>query len=229
MLSRKNNKNKAGFQKKVHRLLTELSPPSKIMQTFPVLQVTAKILPSISKHTSPFWKQVSDDRQYTTIVPEPSHELIVNVFKTGMRYIFKRELSNAARKAELGAQLDHGNHYLSKFSASNANEVTRLFVIDVTHGFSFLFPMWIVPLVKKKPWYSHADWRNNIPSTTRDIDSKKIVSPRTSLSLLRTSVDASVNSQIDMDAYPDMIYGFCQTRMSHYILSLRLCHSRYCL
>lgn len=86
-----------------------------------------------------------------TIVPEPPHKLIVNVFKNGMRYIFKQELYNTARKAELGAQVDHWNHCLAKFLASNANKVTRLFLIDVTHGFSFPFPMWIVPFVKKSP------------------------------------------------------------------------------
>ena len=41
------------------------------------------------------------------------------------------------------------------------------------------------------------------------------------LSFLITSEDVSVNSQCDMDAYPETVYGFCLSRTIHFIVALR--------
>ena len=45
-----------------------------------------------------------------------------------------------------------------------------------------------------------------------------------SYSLTRTAkgLPVSVNSRIDMDAYPEMIFGWCLLRILHLIVSLRL-------
>jgi hypothetical protein len=42
------------------------------------------------------------------------------------------------------------------------------------------------------------------------------------LSYSMSSDDASVNSRIDMDMYSEMIYGWCLSRVVHYIVALRL-------
>jgi hypothetical protein len=44
------------------------------------------------------------------------------------------------------------------------------------------------------------------------------------LSFPLTFPSASVNSQIDMDAYTEMIYGWCLTRIIHFIVALRLAY-----
>ena len=37
-----------------------------------------------------------------------------------------------------------------------------------------------------------------------------------------TTPDVSVNKRIDMDKYPEMIYGWCLTRLIHFVVALRL-------
>jgi hypothetical protein len=44
------------------------------------------------------------------------------------------------------------------------------------------------------------------------------------LSFSLTEPDMSVNSRIDMDQYPEMFYGWCISRVVHFIVSLRLAH-----
>ena len=154
------------------------------------------------------------------VIPgHPMLEYLVSLFQHGMPYLFSRELSEEERMAELKSQLVRGNH---KSAAANLAEVSRLLSKDVTHGFCLPFRSADVDKIKGglvQPC-GLASQFSLLEDGSRV--SKERLTHDLSFSL--TATDASVNKRVDMDLYPEMVYGWCLLRVIHFTVHLRGSH-----
>jgi len=149
----------------------------------------------------------------------PHFDTLAKMFTEGFDYHLTRELSEEERIVELSAQLTRGNH---KSAKENEREVQLLLEGDVRHG--FVFPVWESALSMVKGCMLQPGGMVRQLSLKAD-GSRKVKNRFThDLSFSISSEDASINSRIDMDRYPDMVYGWCLQRILHYLAALR---SRY--
>ena len=86
-------------------------------------------------------------------------------------------------------------------------------------GFQFVIPIELVPLIPNamvQPVGLAKQW-------TLDEEGNRVVKYRITqdLSYLETE-EVSINSRIDMDKYPEMVYGWALPRIIHFIVALRL-------
>ena len=147
-------------------------------------------------------------------------EKLAELLTNGMDYIFSREISESERKEEVKAMLIRGNH---KSAQSEQAQVAILVAKDVLHGFTIPIPVDIVtriPGAMVQPLGLVQQW-------TVDPDGKRVIKFRLtqdlSFSTDKKAAPTSINSRVDMEAYPEMIYyGWCLPRILHYIISLRL-------
>ena len=119
-----------------------------------------------------------------------------------MPYLFSQELSKEERYAELSSQVSRGNH---KSASSNLEEVSKLLAKDVKHGFCLPFRSSEVRKIKKgmvQPCGIASQF-------SLQEDGSRIAKERLThdLSYCLTSADASVNKRVDMELYPEMVYG----------------------
>jgi hypothetical protein len=149
----------------------------------------------------------------------PDFEFFSEVLTNGMDYRFKEELSGDERKAEMEAIILQGNHQSVK---EDSDEVAKLLAKDVLH--SFLLPVRpaIVPSIAK----AMVQPAGVVKQFLLQEDGTRTLKRRLTQDLLfpLTFWDASVNNRIDMDAYTEMIYGWCLTRLIHFIVALRLAY-----
>jgi hypothetical protein len=99
------------------------------------------------------------------------------------------------------------------------NAVTRLLAKDVTHGFSMPFSLDIVTLI---PGALAQPLRMAKQVTLNDAG-ERIPKYRLTqdLSFSFSQEDCLVNDRIDMDQYNEMIYGWCLSRIIHFVIALR--------
>jgi hypothetical protein len=128
------------------------------------------------------------------------------------------EISEDERETEVLAMLARGNH---KSAQDEPAIVEKLLTKDVIHGFSIVIPIEHVPLIPNamvQPVGLAKQW-------TLDEDGNRIIKYRITQDLsLTTSKDLpmSINSRIDMDQYPEMVYGWALPLIIHFIVALRL-------
>jgi hypothetical protein len=148
-------------------------------------------------------------------------KFLMSLLTSGMPYIFKSELDNVTKVAELKTLLSRGNHKSSK----DLPDVTReLLEKDVTHGFSIPIPIHAVsaipgaavqPLGIARQWTTGEDGERKVKfRMTQDL----------SFSSTKTGPPRSINQRVDMAAYPEMVYGWCLPRIMHYIVAVRLAY-----
>jgi hypothetical protein len=156
------------------------------------------------------------DQLELVIGNHPGFPELKNILSQGMSYRFSEELSDDERVAELNAILQRGNH---KSTCNNEAEAKALLAKDVTHGFS----MPVLPGVVTKIKGAMAQPLGLAVQTTLDEAGKRVLKYRLTqdLSFSITSDTAAINQRIDMDAYPEMIYGWCLLRILHFIAALR--------
>jgi hypothetical protein len=115
--------------------------------------------------------------------------------------------------------INQANH---KSADNKPSVVNKLLLKDVTHGFSLLLPpetitriqgALVQPLGLAKQWSlnQHGD---RIPKYRLAQD----------LSFSITQNACSINDQIDMKEYAEMIHGWCLGRILHFIIAIRLAH-----
>ena len=99
--------------------------------------------------------------------------------------------------------------------------MSKLLNKDVTHGFAVLIPKSFVPEIPGaavQPLGMAKQW-------TLDEAGERMIKFRItqdlSFSSNRIGPPVSINSRVDMAAYPEMVYGWCLPRIVHYIASLR--------
>jgi hypothetical protein len=149
----------------------------------------------------------------------PNFAFFSNVLENGMDYCFTEELSESQRQAEVTAMMKRGNHQSVQ---EDSEAVAKLLAKDVLHGFSIPLSPDLIPDLANamvqpagvvKQFLLQADGSREMKSRlTQD------------LSFPLTSLSASVNKRIDMGACAEMIYGWCLSRVIHFIVALRLAH-----
>ena len=72
-------------------------------------------------------------------------DYLIEIFKGGMPYLVKRELSDEERAQEVKFQLARGNH---KSATSKLAEVVTLLEKDVVHGFCLPIASSVVHLIR---------------------------------------------------------------------------------
>jgi hypothetical protein len=149
----------------------------------------------------------------------PNFDELEEVITNGMPYRYVVELEEEQTSKEVSAQIQRGNH---KPAQANPEQVGMLLAKDVAHGFAMVVPTDVVPLIPGamvQPTGLAEQW-------VLDNNGKRKVKYRITqdLTYAETAKEEpiSVNSRIDMKAYPEMIYGWCLPRIIHFIVALRL-------
>jgi hypothetical protein len=138
-----------------------------------------------------------------------------------MDYRYSRTITNEERTLERTSLLAHGNH---KSANGEPDQIDRLLKKEVHHGFAIPVPIDVVAKIKQSSVQplGLAKQLGLSSDGTRKI--KYRMTQDLSYSHTRTANDlpVSVNSRIDMNAYPEIIFGWCLLRIIHLIVSLRL-------
>ncbi len=176
----------------------------------------------IRAHSSSTLGFGSEFRSVTELQPllgrHPHFGKLADLLTNGMDYVFTRELSEPERKKEVEAMLKRGNH---KSAQEEQEQVAKLIAKDVLHGFTIPIPIGTVrsiPGVMVQPLGLVQQW-TVAPGGERVI--KFRLTQDLSFTADKDSAPMSINSRVDMSAYPEMIYGWCLPRIMHYIVSLR--------
>jgi hypothetical protein len=149
----------------------------------------------------------------------PNFDELEEVITNGMPYRYAVELEEEQRAKEVSAQIKRGNH---KLAQANPEQVGMLLAKDVAHGCAMVVPTDLVPLIPGamvQPTGLAEQW-------VLDNNGKRKVKHRITQDLTYAETEKeepnSVNSRIDMKAYPEMICGWCLPRIIHFIVALRL-------
>jgi len=149
----------------------------------------------------------------------PAFDYIEDLFRRGMPYHFSEDLSEKDRQEELRAQLARGNH---KSASADPEKVSALLAKDVKHGFSM--PVRVEALDDLKGALVQPCGLATQFGLTPD-GSRKLKKRLThDLTYSMTGPRRSVNSRVDMEKYPEMVYGWCLSRTIHFIVALRTEH-----
>ena len=153
----------------------------------------------------------------------PNFLALAQILATGMPYVFTRELDPVTKLTELETLLARGIH---KSAKEFPDQVAALLAKDVLHGFTIPIPTRTVrkiPGSAVQPLGLASQW-------TLDENGNRVLKFRMtqdlSFSSHQTGEQMSINSRIDMTAYPEMFYGWCLPRIVHYILALRAKHPK---
>lgn len=155
----------------------------------------------------------------TVIGQHPSFGYIEKIVSEGMDYECTRNLSEEERRVELRAQIERGNH---KSASENTDEIQKLLLKDVTHGFSLPIKADIIGRLQGamvQPCGMVSQF-----SLQADGSRKKKNRLTHDLSFSLAVPDGSVNDRIDMSVYPELVYGWCLIRVVHFIVCLRAKH-----
>jgi hypothetical protein len=147
----------------------------------------------------------------------PNFDFFSDILANGMDYRFTEELSEDQRKEELAAMMKRGNH---KSVQEDSEAVAALLAKDVLQGFSLPVSPDLVPSLA----HAMVQPAGVVKQFSLQEDGLRVLKRRLTqdLSFPLTTPSASVNKRIDMDAYVEMIYGWCLSRLIHFIVALRL-------
>jgi hypothetical protein len=147
----------------------------------------------------------------------PNYPFLKQMLEQGFQYFLSRELSEEERMEEFEAQFSRGNHK----SVSQENEAIALSLLenDVKHGFAL--PIHAERLKHIKGVHLQPAGMVQQFSLNADGSRKRKNRSTHDLSFSITQKDASINERIDMSCYPDMVYGWCFSRIIHYLAALR--------
>ena len=159
------------------------------------------------------------DELETILGSHPNFGFFSEVLAQGMDYRFTDELSEEQRKAEVAAMMERGNHQSVQ---EDSDAVAKLLAKDVLQGFSLPVSPFLVPDIAN----AMVQPAGVVKQFSLQEDGSRILKRRLTqdLSFPLTFPTASVNKRIDMDAYAEMIYGWCLSRVIHFIVALRLAY-----
>jgi hypothetical protein len=140
----------------------------------------------------------------------PNYKFVRNMVEEGMDYMFVTELDEDQRIHEMEANLARGGH---KSVTDHQDHLVRLLDRDVNYGFAMPIPKRSVHVTSQFTILENGS-RTKKQRLTHD------------LTYAATFQSASINSRIDMTKYPEMIYGWCFSRVIHFIVALRAEHPR---
>ena len=146
----------------------------------------------------------------------PHFPFFRKILTHGMDYSVVEDLTPKEQFEELHANLLRGNH---KSATSDPETTKSQLHKDVKHGFSMPFPAdqvqklvgaQVQPCGLARQFALQADGSRVLKSRlTHD------------LSYELTKPNASVNNRIDMEKYPEMVFGWCLPRIIHSVVALR--------
>jgi hypothetical protein len=136
-----------------------------------------------------------------------------------MDYRFTESLSEDQRTAEVAAMIERGNHQSVQ---EDRDEVAKLLAKDVLHGFSLpVSPILVPDIVGVMVQPAGVVKQFSLQEDGSSVLKRRLTQD---LSFLLTFPSASVNKRIDMGEYVEMIYGWCLSRIIHFIVALRLAY-----
>ena len=209
---------------------TPVSPPIRFENTVEAAEANAELLETVQfdierlvrkypKSTLGYGSEFRTVAQLESLIGRHPHfRNLSRVLEFGMDYVFSWDLDSATKSEELQNLLARGNH---KSAQEVPDQVSALITKDVTHGFSIPLPTRILhkipnaaiqPLGVAKQWTVDGEGNRTVKfRMTQDL----------SYSSNRRGPPRSINSRIDMTAYPEMIYGWCLPRILHYLVAVR--------
>ena len=155
----------------------------------------------------------------------PNFEPLSRIISSGMPYVFTRELDKVTRLTELKTLLQRGNH---KSAKECPKQLKELLAKDVIHGFTIPLPVRTVhniPNAAVQPLGITRQW--TLDAQGERVEKFRMTQDLSFSSGSSSTATTSINSRIDMSAYPEMIYGWCMPRIIHYVLALRVKHPGY--
>jgi hypothetical protein len=129
-----------------------------------------------------------------------------------MDHRFTESLSEDQRTAEVAAMTERGNHQSVQ---EDRDEVAKLLAKDVLHGFSLP----VSPILAPDIVGVMVQPAGVVKQFSLQEDGSRVLKRRLTqdLSFPLTFPSASVNKRIDMGACVEMIYGWCLSRIIHFI------------
>ncbi len=159
------------------------------------------------------------DQLQTVLGGHPKFQVLKGSVGNGMNCRFKKDMSEEERLRELRGMTDRGNHKSADEESEKALELPSK---DVAHGFSIPVSPGIIDKIKGamvQPFGLATQF-----GLAAD-GSRKVKHRLTQdLSFSLTEPEMSVNSRTDVDQCPEMFCGWCLSRVTHFIVSLRLSH-----
>ena len=179
-----------------------------------------KVIGAHGKSTLGFGSEFRTVEELRPLLGRHVHfDKLADLLTNGMEYVFNRTLSEEERAKEVKAMLARGNH---KSAQEEQGQVGKLIAKDVLHGFTIPIPVGIVeaiPGAMVQPLGLVKQW-------TVGLDGERVIKYRLtqdlSFSSDRTAEPVSINARVDMEYYPEMIYGWCLPRIIHYVVALRI-------
>jgi hypothetical protein len=177
----------------------------------------------LAKHqqtTLNFGSEFRPINDLTTILgSHPNFDFFSDVLENGMDYRFTEELSEDQRQAEVAAMMERGNH---KSAQEDSEAVAKLLAKDVLQGFSLPVSPDLIPDMA----HAMVQPAGVVKQFSLQEDGSRTLKRRLTqdLSFPLTSPKVSVNKRIDMSEYVEMIYGWCLSRIIHFIVALRLAY-----
>jgi hypothetical protein len=149
----------------------------------------------------------------------PNFGFFSEVLERGMDYRFTDYLTEAQRQAEVTAMMKRGNH---KSVQKDSDAVAKLLEKDVLQGFFLPVSPDLVPNLA----HAMVQPAGVVKQFSPQEDGSRVLKSRLTqdLSFPLTFPNASVNKRIDMEAYVEMMHGWCLSRVIHFIVALRLAH-----
>jgi hypothetical protein len=152
------------------------------------------------------------------LAKHPLFTFVAKILSEGMDYEYHvgKQLTESERLVEMSGQLQRGNH---KSVGDEIEKVRTLLTKDVTHGFTVPLPVVCVPQIKGamiQPLGVVKQWALNEKGT-------RVAKFRLTqdLSFSLDARDHSVNGRVDLQRYPEMVYGWCMPRILHLVSALR--------
>jgi hypothetical protein len=149
----------------------------------------------------------------------PNYKFVRNMVERGMDYIFTTDLDEGQQIHEMEANISRGGH---KSASDHQAHLVRLLDRDVKYGFAMPIPKLSVHSLKGA-MVQPAGVTSQFTILENGSRTKK-QRLTYDLTYAATFPGASVNSRIDMKKYPEMIYGWCFSRVIHFVVALRAEH-----
>lgn len=146
----------------------------------------------------------------------PNFSYLAKIFENGMDYKFHDELSEVEQMNELIAQLQQGNN---QSAALESERIDKLLTKDVRHGFCLPLPADVVTKIKGSMIRPCGIVTQHTLTSSGERAKKKRLTHDLSFNI--TELGRSVNNRIDMDKYPEMVYGWCLSHIIHFTVTLR--------
>jgi hypothetical protein len=175
--------------------------------------------------TVSFWSEFRPVNQLRgPLSKHPGSGKLEQILTYGMDYRYIGKLTGNKRLSEMLANLQRGNHKSAQDESDQVAKLLKkeLLKKDVDHGFAWIIPKQLVPLIPHsmvQPLGLAKQWTLN---EMGEGSPKYRLTQDLSFTCAKGTRSMSVNSHIDMTAYPEMIYGWCMPRILHYIIAFRL-------